>query len=261
VQEVIKILREQRIRSHLNQGIQMAHVSSEEQGFVLVKEILYKITDRKTALYLSGGRTPKGLYVQLAHAEKLRPGVVGLVDERFGSPMHEKSNEKMLQDTGLQRYFTMTGVTFHPILQYGMTREEIAERYDQELRELLAQYQLHVAILGVGIDGHTAGLPAPASLGLQGDALQRWTEDFEKRSKNCMVIDYDDKRGFYKERVTMTFLGLSMMDFLIVLVFGEDKKEALDRMFSDGLEEEIPSRFFKRPEIARKTLVITDQEV
>jgi hypothetical protein len=32
-------------------------------------------------------------------------------------------------------------------------------------------------------------------------------------------------------------------------------------MFTEGREEEIPARFFKRPEIAKKTLLITDQRI
>ena len=65
----------------------------------------------------------------------------------------------------------------------------------------------------------------------------------------------------FKERITMTFLGLSMLDVFIVLVFGEDKKDALEKVFTEGPEEEVPGRFFKRPEIAKRTLLITDQKV
>jgi hypothetical protein len=32
-------------------------------------------------------------------------------------------------------------------------------------------------------------------------------------------------------------------------------------MFVNGSEEEIPARYFKRPEIAIKTLLITDQQI
>jgi 6-phosphogluconolactonase/glucosamine-6-phosphate isomerase/deaminase len=77
---------------------------------------------------------------------------------------------------------------------------------------------------------------------------------------NSFVIGYDDG-GKYGERVTMSFLGLSMLDILLVLVFGKEKREALELVFSEGREEDVPGRFFKRPEIAKRTLLITDQEV
>jgi 6-phosphogluconolactonase/glucosamine-6-phosphate isomerase/deaminase len=50
-----------------------------------------------------------------------------------------------------------------------------------------------------------------------------------------------------------------MQDLLIVLVFGEDKKAALESLFASGSEEEIPARFYKRREVAEKVLIVTDQ--
>jgi 6-phosphogluconolactonase/glucosamine-6-phosphate isomerase/deaminase len=59
----------------------------------------------------------------------------------------------------------------------------------------------------------------------------------------------------------MTFLGLSMLDLYILFVFGEAKKGALKKMFTNGSEEDLPARFFKRAEVAKKTVLITDQQV
>lgn len=287
----LKYLREKGQSVYQHAGISVVKVADEQEGINLVLPLFQEILDRQTVLYLSGGRTPKNLYAAMAKEEQIHPGAFAMVDERYGTPMHENSNEKMLHASGLKRYATALGIPFHlilsghpeaspkdldssPSVQNDINRKSTAEKYDDTVRTLLAQYQKHIAILGVGMDGHTAGIPAKFSLFDQGDSLlgvslETWVEDLRNRSKNRMVIDYDDKGGFYKERITMTFQGLSMMDVLIVLVFGKDKKPALELMFSDGIEtvrqaqgeEEVPSRFFKRPEIARKTLLITDQEV
>lgn len=286
---VNKILQEKNLFSHRNQGILACVVENTEQGVALAANIVLRIVDKKTALFLSGGRTPKELYKQLAH-EELSVGAVGMVDERYEEKFHKDSNELMIKGTGLLRILDLMQVPFYPILNPVISRSEttrnpitssdeishfvrndnvrerLAEEYDQKVRKLLATFQTHVAILGVGIDGHTAGIPAKNSLASQGDSLlgvslQEWLRDFYERSKSRMVIDYDDSEGFYKERITMTFGGLSMMDMLLVLVFGEDKKNALELMFSYGSETDVPSRFFKRPEIAKKTLLITDQEI
>lgn len=131
-------------------------------------------------------------------------------------------------------------------------RKLVADAYDQKIRELNAVFQKNVAILGIGTDGHTAGLPA--------QNLKFPISNFQL-DNHSLVTEYDDKEGMYKERITMTYLGLEMMDLLIILVFGDDKRIALNAMFDDGKEEEIPARFFKRPEIAKKTLLITDQQV
>lgn len=129
------------------------------------------------------------------------------------------------------------------------------------LRYLFAGFPNRVATLGIGLDGHTAGIA-----GNRKNSTELSVQDFHNRmfdddQKNMLASSYSDLHGMFKERVSMTFLGLSMIDIFIVLVFGEDKKEALEKVFSEGSEEEVPGRFFKRPEIARRTLLITDQKV
>lgn len=253
MEEIIKhLLREKNIHSHQNSGILVCNTSIQE-GFDLAKQILYNIVDKKTVLYLSGGRTPKDFYSQLAKEEVLHPGIVGLVDERFGPKFHQDSNERMLQESGLLRYLQMVDIPFYPILQDGKEREETAAVYDQTLRILFATYQKHVALLGIGLDGHTAGVI--------GSTKSFVNPLFAKERSDLLVSEFENLHEKFKERITMTFLGLSMMDLLLVLVFGDDKKEALELLFKDGSEEEVPARFFKRPDISKKTLVITDQEV
>ena len=65
----------------------------------------------------------------------------------------------------------------------------------------------------------------------------------------------------YGQRITMNFLALSQLDLILILVLGKEKREALKLMFGDGPIEEIPARFYLKPEIAAKTILITDQIV
>jgi len=252
--KIQQILRDKNSFSHRNEGILIANVASAGDGVILATDMLTAVIDKKTLLLLSGGRTPKELYEALAATEKLEPGAVGLVDERYGEKFHENSNEKMIQDTGLLRYFSARDIPFYPILATGETREETADDYDLMLRELQTVYQKNVGILGIGLDGHTAGLPAQNE-----KRKSQIAKVYDEKYK--LVTEYNDESGKYGKRVTMTFLGLSYLDLLLVLVFGDDKKAALDLVFSDGSEEEVPGRFYKRPEIAKKTLLITDQNI
>ena len=247
-----QFLKEKNILSHQNQEIILARVSNSHEGLLLAKEVLYQVVTSQTVLYLSGGSTPKVLYEQLAKDEKIKPGAVGMIDERFGPPFHEKSNEKMIKETGLLRYLQMRDIPWYPILK-GHNREETAHKYDEKLRQLHASYPKSVAIVGVGSDGHTAGIPAFNET--LKDQIATIYETYD------LVTHYHDTSGVYGERVTMTFVGLSMLDTLIVLAFGEEKKKALELLFTDGSEQEIPARFFKRPEITKKTLFITDQTI
>jgi 6-phosphogluconolactonase len=242
-----------RISHHLNQGITIANVADADAGIALSKDILYESISSKSTLYLSGGRTPQKLYEQLAQEEALRPGSVGMVDERYGKKFHGNSNEKMLRETGFLRYLEMINIPFFPILQNEASREETAEIYDEKVRHLTATFPESVAILGIGTDGHTSSI-APNRKGFMNPL-------FETERNHLLVSEFNDPKSFYGERVGMTFLGLSMIDLNIVLVFGQDKKDAIDALFSDGKEEELPARFFKRTEIAQKTLFITDQNV
>ena len=257
-----KVIREANVHPYSNCGILICPVGDSTSGLRIASSMLNTIVDKTTVLFLSGGKTPKELYQDIAKEGKFHPGAVGLVDERYAKgPMHKESNEKMLADTGFLSHCKYTSIPVHLQLRNGISSEETARSYDEEVRTLFATYSKHIAILGVGLDGHTAGIHATSSLSLQGEALESWVKDLRTRSKNRMVIDYSDKGGFYKERITMTFLALSMMDLLLVLVFGREKKHALDLLFSDGSEEEVPARFLKRPDIANKTILITDQTI
>lgn len=287
------LLQKLQILTQTREEITICPVTNAATGITCAKQILDTVLDRKTVLFLSGGRTPKDMYEALAHEGKLVAGAVGLIDERYGKKLHTNSNEKMIQDTGLLSHIEKQNIRFYPILnshpeflpadqqsrsgfsqilhpirpaqglsdnrkqvQHDKMRKQTAMHYDETVRSLLTNFPTSIGILGIGLDGHTAGIA--------GNRIQHPVLDnplFHLERKNLFVSEFDDPEGMFKQRITMTFLGLSMLDVLLVLVFGDDKKEALQQVFTDGSEEEIPARFFKRPEIAQKTLLITDQSV
>lgn len=227
--------------------MKVKNVGDPNEGFSVAKDILYKTVDLDTVLFLSGGSTPKPLYEILAKEKKLKPGAVALVDERFGKPFHSNSNEKMIQETGLPSYFSKNGTPYYPILQKGNDRKTTASKYSAVVASLFTDFPSRVAVLGIGSDGHTAGIPP------RNEKLKIKREKF--------VTEFSDFPGEFRQRITLTFSALSKMDLLIVLVFGENKEEALRKMFLPGSLEEIPARFYLRKDIAKKTLLITDQKV
>lgn len=237
--------------NYRNEGILICPVLDQSAGITLALSLLDTVVDKRTALYLSGGKTPKTLYETITKEEILIPGAVGIVDERYGKKFHANSNEKMIRETNLLRYLEIRDVPFFSILQSDLNREETAEAYDQQLRKLNNTFPNSVAIMGLGTDGHTSGI-APNR--------QDFTNPmFDAAQKNLLVSEFDDPKSFYGQRVGMTFLGLSMQDMLLLLVFGTDKKDALSNIFTNGPEEAVPARFYKRRDIAPKTILITDQ--
>lgn len=263
---ITPLLTAKRIFSHDNKGVLVCSVKNPDEGTVLAKEIFYQTVDKKTLFYLSGGHTPQALYEQLAKEEIIIPGAVGLSDERYGLPMHEKSNERMIAESGLVRYFSFLDIPYYSILK-GLPIQETAERYDELIRSLQTIYRKTVGIFGIGVDGHTAGI-APNRKDFKnplfGDTLLRFHPDHELKGEGNQDYSlfgwFNDDKGSLKERVTMTFLGISMLDFLVILVFGDNKKEALNLMFESGSEEDVPARFYLRSDIAKKTILITDQQ-
>lgn len=213
-----------------------------------VEEILEKYSDFKTSLFLSGGSTPKKLYELLAKNKKVKAGVVGQVDERFGKRRHKKSNELMIEGTGLIKYFEDLNIRFYSILEREQELEQSSKDYDEALRFIFKYMPKSVGILGIGEDGHTAGIPAIPEI------AKKMIED-----QSGLVDFYEAEK--YGPRITMNFHGLSMFDLTIVLVLGTEKRKALINMFKEGAVEECPARFYLKPEIASKTILITDQVV
>ena len=254
-----QILRDKQFVIYQQHGLHVAKVDTMYEGFRIARETLYSIVDKTTVLYLSGGRTPKDLYENLANDRKILPGAVALVDE-YGPKGHVNSNEKMITESGFMPYLAGAGVPFYPVLQDNKPGiEEMADNYDMTVRYLFAGFPKSVATLGIGMDGHTAGIAGnrPDVVGTPGFHNPM----FDPEQKNLLVSHFSDMQGMFKERISLTFLGLSMIDVLIVMVFGNDKRETLEKVFTEGSEEDVPARFLKRPDIAKRTLLITDQKV
>lgn len=224
-------------------------VKNPKEGVEVCKNLLYEIVSKTSVLFLSGGSTPKTLYELLAKEKKLNAGAVAMVDERYVVNGQLGTNEAMIRQTGLTQYLEKAKTRFYPILEE-KTIEETTKDYDETVRYLFNYFQKSIGILGVGIDGHTAGLPA----GIQ-------NSEFRVQGETELVTGFDNFPGDFKERITLTFLGLLQLDQIIVLVFGKDKKKALNLMFETGSVSEIPARILVKKEITEKVTLITDQTI
>lgn len=223
-------------------------VKNSNEGIHLAKTILYDLCDKKTALFLSGGKTPKPLYEALAKEEKLTVGAVAMVDDRYS--LHEQySNEFMIRESGLIPFLEKENIPFYPILKYGLNRIQTAREYESDVKFLFEHFKKKIAILGIGRDGHTAGILPMYN------RLVHYTPH-----KNSLVSASEYSVGQIRERITLTFKALSEMDYLIVLVTGSEKKKALELMLKKGPIEQVPARFLVQV-ASKKTILITDQPV
>jgi len=111
-------------------------------------------TNGKASLLVSGGTTPKGLFLKLNQLEIVWKNViVGLVDERFVPNTSEFSNEKLVKENLLINQ--ATDAQFISMVQNS----------ENEIENLLLVQEAYsvfneatIALLGMGDDGHTASI-------------------------------------------------------------------------------------------------------
>ncbi|MCL5010437.1 MAG: 6-phosphogluconolactonase [Patescibacteria group bacterium] len=258
-------------------GIKVITVNNSSEGEKAAYDLLLKTLNKDSALFLSGGKTPVNLYKKLAQNNKVSIGAVGLVDERFGEAFHKGSNEKMIKNTGMLDFLERENIPFYSILDSGSALESglvasgikrtssshleggnsvgtgsdiesLSLSYERRVKDLFRKYKKRAAVLGIGEDGHIAGLPTGQ------------TQKSKLKSQNY-AESIRNFPGEFRERITLTFKALAQMDLLLVLVFGANKRKALSKVFEKETPEEIPARFLTRRDIAEKTILITDQKV
>jgi len=200
-------------------------------------------------LCLAGGNTPRALYEQWAKQSSLDWGRVVLLfgDERCVPPDDPRSNYRMVAESLLatlpnQPYMLrMEGEAEDPA--------QAALNYDHALRELLGQQgAIHVALLGVGPDGHTASL-FPGS-----DALR-------EGSAFCVRTDAPASAAGGREvsRLTLTVPALRRARKLMFLAAGAEKADVLQRVVEGPLDpESMPAQFFLRDERLNVNLLMDE---
>ena len=119
---------------------------------------------RKCSFVLSGGATPRNLYLILG-SENFRENVnweevfFFWGDERYVPPDDKESNYKMAYDTFLSHIDVPEKNIFR--IRTEMTPEKAALDYEKRLREFFPKGKypsFDIILLGLGEDGHTASL-------------------------------------------------------------------------------------------------------
>jgi 6-phosphogluconolactonase/glucosamine-6-phosphate isomerase/deaminase len=200
--------------------------------------ILAQFFESPTLLMLSGGSALKIL--DFVDEEVLGARLtVAVLDERFSvDPL--VNNFAQLQDTdfyirALERDTSFIGT----LPRKNDTKENLALRFEAALKNWQQENPqgFIVATLGMGSDGHTAGImPFPKN-----------PDDFKKMfNGNKWVAAYDagDKNPF-RERITTTLPFLRTVDKAVGFIVGEEKKPALDRVLTKrDLLEQYPAMIF-----------------
>lgn len=222
--------------------IEIERVKDRAEGNLRAHDVLRKIVDGQTLLALSGGTSPD-YRKMIVEAADILPGAACLIDERFTSILKENTNEEKIRNDGLVDYFIKTNINFYPILG-GKGFVETAKDYDQLIYELFIKYHKKVGVMGVGGDLHTAGI-FPNSVATQSDNF----------------VEAETVNDGFSQRITLTLKALSEFQYFVILIFGEEKKEALLKMLDEGENDvqKYPAIFYRKS--FAKCWLITDVDI
>ncbi|MDB5175197.1 MAG: hypothetical protein JWM81_55 [Candidatus Saccharibacteria bacterium] len=151
-----------------------------------------------------------------------------LIDERHGPVGHADSNGSQLLIAG----FDHKQAHIVPVLVGDRTLEETRESYDTAARMAFTDADIVIGQMGIGVDGHIAGI-LPGSIALDStDFVAAYTTD-----------EY--------ARLTLTSHAIKRLNAAYVFAFGDDKTATLERLENETLPySEQPAQILKElPEV------------
>jgi 6-phosphogluconolactonase len=171
---------------------------------------------------LTGGSTPKAAYERTAGMREDWSGVdLWFTDERCVPPDHEHSNFGMVERSLLSR---IEGATVHR-MRGELGPEDGATAYENELGEF-GPLALDLILLGVGPDAHICSLfPGDDALG--------------ERERRAVGVETPGMAPLV-QRITLTLPVVNMSRQIVFLVTGEDKAEAVRRVFAGPPDPDAP---------------------
>ena len=171
---------------------------------------------------LTGGSTPRVAYERVATMRPDWSGVdIWFTDERCVAPTQEHSNFRMANEALLSK---VEGPTVHR-MRGELGPEDGAAGYENELGEF-GPDALDLILLGLGPDAHICSLfPGDDALGEQ----ERRVVGVETPGMAPLV-----------PRITLTLHEVNASAQIVFLVTGEDKAEAVERVFTGPPDPRAP---------------------
>ena len=147
------------------------------------------------------------------------------VDERYGPTGHPDSNVAQLLNAGLNLKYAQ----LLPILA-GESLDASTDAFDKVAKIAFAQHTAVVAQLGIGTDGHIAGI-LPGSPAILADLTQ-------------LAVGYTADDYI---RITLTFGALRHIDTAFVFAYGAAKRATLEQLRTQNLPlARQPSQILKQ---------------
>jgi len=222
--------------------IELVKVEDKILGNLKAHDLLLENVDSTTLLVLSGGTSPDYDKI-IVHPRDILPAAVCIGDERFGGPYHKDSNELLLKNFGLNDFLQVKNIDYHRILQ-GEGAEKTAQDYNKVLTELFAKFPKRLGVMGVGTNLHTSAI---------------FPNSTAAKSADFIVGEHVEDR--IPMRITLTLKALGQFTGFIILMFGEQKKDALVKLLdeSENDMQTYPAIFYRK--CLQKAYLITDIKI
>lgn len=181
----------------------------------LTARLVRELAAGKQVLWLlsGGSNIPTSVQIMDNISEEQSANLsVSLIDERYGEPGHADSNWTQLMKAG----FKSKQATLLPVLEPAAGFEDTRIRYEQFAEKAFADNDVVIAQLGIGPDGHVAGI-LPNSPAAGADTL---------------VAAYDAPP---LKRLTLTFPALRRITAAYIFAFGKPKHGALQALHDKKL--------------------------
>ncbi len=182
----------------------------------------------QAVLAVSGGTTPVHLFEALSMKNVAWKQVtITLVDERFVSPDHERSNEKLARDHLLQNNAAQAAFVslYGPAQTASVAAVTAANRIDALPKPF------DVVVLGMGTDGHTASF-------FRGGSRLDQALDPQTRA----VVLPMQAEGAGEPRLTLTLPVIADADLLILHIEGQKKLTVLEEALAGDDIMSMPVR-------------------
>ena len=202
------------------------YVSSPEPVIEYLTNLLKeKLGSGAKVLWLLSGGSGANVCVEVSKrlfGTNLHNLSVTLSDERYGPVGHANENWQILLDAGLK----LPGATmYRPLI--GMDRASTTVQFSSWLKDELDNVDFTVGLIGIGSDGHTAGLK-PHTVIID-------TTDFAT-----------DFTGDDFERITMTSTAIAELDEAVIQAMGADKAPTLQKLMNQDINpNEQPAQLLK----------------
>lgn len=212
--------------------MQYIRASIEEAATALEQRLQQELSAGNRVLWLVSGGSNIGIAVQIINqlpTDQTSLLSVMLVDERFGEPGHEGSNWQQLLDAG----FDFKQATALPTLKAKQTVESAVNDYTEMLTAALTSTDVSIGLLGIGADGHIAGIMVGS----------HEAEDTKDLIVSIPAEPYT--------RLTLTYHALQQLDSTYTFAFGPAKLAPLEQLqTNDTPLSKQPSQILKHMEHA-----------